>query len=341
MKALRLLVCLAAYLTLTTQVVLAQESASSAVPTEVERPCTDLLPAAANESERPALRLYAPGMFGDLLQLEAVRQSVGNHIEATAPVAIRGPYKVADNASPRPLDRVFVTGNYFGDVNSSFLTPNAVSPSVFQALFGFEKTFLQGKASVGMRLPYYQLTGDPTLNATRIGDLSILVKYAFVNHPDTGSAFSGGLMITAPTGPSLHLAGQSSVNPVIVQPWLGELWCHNNLFVQGFESLAIPTDARDVTIFFKSIGAGYWLYRASDPTRLLSAVVPDVELHFATPLNHKGLNNLPIGFPDTLDCTAGLYLFLRHAVLGVGVGTPLVGPDPYDYLVTTNLNFRF
>ncbi len=280
-------------------------------------------------------------MFGDLLDIEAVRQTVGNHIDSFAPVAFRSSFKISDNESPRPLDRVFITGNDFGTVNSLFLTSNASSASVYREMIGFEKTFLQGNASVGMRLPYFQLTGAPSLNETRLGDVSVILKYAFVNDRATGHVFSGGLVVTAPTGPSLHFAGQSALNPVYFQPWLGDVWTYQRLFVQGFLSLAVPTDTRDVAILFKSIGVGYWLYRANDPKRLLSAIVPDAELHLTDPLNHKGLNSLPIGFPVMVDFTGGFYVYLRQAVLGVGVGTPLTGPKPYEYLVNTSLNYRF
>jgi hypothetical protein len=131
------------------------------------------------------------------------------------------------------------------------------------------------------------------------------------------------------------------VNPTYLQPWHGGIWNWRDLFVQHFIALAVPTDARDPTLFFKSVAVGYWLYRTNEPGRMLTAIVPDAELHLNTPLNHRGLGSLPIGFPDALDFTGGCYFFFRRAVLGIAVGAPLTGPKPYDYEVNTNLNFRF
>jgi hypothetical protein len=353
MKWLRLLVCLGGYLVLPLSFLSSQEPAcffspltapaeDCAPPSVPEQSVADPLPASATATESSPFVFFPPGMFGDLLEIEVVRQSVGNRLEVISPVAFRSSFTISDNESPRPLDRVFVTGHYFNGVARSFLAPNgAFSASVYREMIGFEKTFLQGNASVGMRLPFFQLTDAPGLNETRIGDVSVLLKYAFINDRASGDVFSGGLVITAPTGPALHFTGQSAINPLILQPWLGDLWNWKNLFVQGFTSVAVPTDTRDVILFFKSVGIGYCLYRCDEPNRLLNAIVPEAELHLTTPLNHKGLNTFPIGFPSILDFTGGFYFFLRETVLGVGVGAPLTGPKPYEYQVMANLNVRF
>jgi hypothetical protein len=278
-------------------------------------------------------------MFGDLLVIEAVRP--GNGLSAVLPVAFLSSFKISENESARPLDRVFVTGNFYSAVERPLFSSGNTAPNIYREMFGFEKTFLQGDASVGVRLPYFQVTGDPQIQETRIDDVSVLFKYAYVNNRATGNVCSGGLVVTAPTGPSLHLAGQSAVNPTYFQPWHGGIWNWRDLFVQHFIALAVPTDARDPTLFFKSVAVGYWLYRTNEPGRLLTAVVPDAELHLNTPLNHRGLDSMPIGFPDALDFTGGFYFFFRRAVLGIAVGAPLTGPKPYDYEVNSNLNFRF
>ncbi len=348
MKWLRLLLCLGSYLVVPSRFLSSQEPASILSPVEgdsppsvLEQPFADPLRGGATEMIPSSLFLSPPGMFGDLLEIEAFRQSIGSRIEAIAPVAFLSSFKISDNESPRPVDRVFVTGHYFNGVGRSLFASNVSYANVYREMIGFEKTFLQGNASVGMRLPYFQLTGDPGLNETRIGDVSVLLKYAFVNDRAMGDVFAGGLVVTAPTGPALHFPGQSTVNPVILQPWFGDLWNWKSLFVQGFLSVAVPTDAREAILFFKSVGVGYWLYRSDEPNRLLRAIVPDAELHLTSSLNHQGLDSLPIGFPFILDFTGGFYVFLRRAVLGVGVGAPLTGPKPYEYQVITNLNFRF
>lgn len=355
MKSLRFLVCMGVFLVLPGRFLSAQPAVSLGVPVAIPeesgapssepildgQPSTDPLPPAVTGTEQAFFPRYPPGMFGDLLEIESVRQAVGNRIEAIAPVAFRSALRISDNESPIPLDRVFITGHDFNTVNGLFLGSSASSTNVYREMIGFEKTFFQGNASVGMRLPYFELTGESGLNETRIGDVSVILKYAFINDRASGHTLSGGLVVTAPTGPGLHFAGQSTLNPTILQPWFGDVWTYKNLFVQGFASIAVPTDARDVAVFFKSIGVGYWLYRAEDPNRLLSAIVPDMELHLTDPFNHKGLDNLSLGFPVMLDFTGGFYMYFRRAVLGLGMGTPLTGPKPYEYMVNSSLNFRF
>ncbi len=311
------------------------------MPVRPEQLGVDPLSDGTTQTEQSLFPRYPPGMFGDLLEIESLRRVVGNHIEAIGPVAFRSALRISDNESPRPLDRVFINGNDFSTVNRLFVGPSVPSENVYREMVGFEKTFLHGNASVGLRLPFFQLTGDPGLGETRTGDLSVIFKYAFLNNRATGHALSGGLVVTAPTGPGLRLAGQSMLNPVYLQPWFGDVWTYKNLFVQGFTSVAVPTDTRDAVIFFKSIGVGYWLYRADGPNRILSAVVPSAEFHLTDPWSRKGLSNLSIDFPVMLDFMGGFYVFLRRAVLGVGVGTPLTGPKPYEYMVNTSLNFRF
>ena len=45
--------------------------------------------------------------------------------------------------------------------------------------------------------------GDGASTVNDFGDLSVVLKYAFINDRHTGNVLSGGLVITAPTGPSI------------------------------------------------------------------------------------------------------------------------------------------
>jgi hypothetical protein len=105
-------------------------------------------------------------------------------------VVARGAEKMSENDSPRPQDRVFGNYNYYNNVRKVI--------DVHRETVGFEKTFLNGNASIGLRLPFFQdvapgfSEGDP-------GDLSIRLKYAWINDP--GTVISTGLAITTPTGP--------------------------------------------------------------------------------------------------------------------------------------------
>src|SRR5262249_42311373 len=55
------------------------------------------------------------------------------------PQSGRGPYKIAENESPRPQDRVFLSYNYFNDTSTAF--SGLPHSDLHRETFGFEKTF--------------------------------------------------------------------------------------------------------------------------------------------------------------------------------------------------------
>lgn len=79
---------------------------------------------------------------------------------------ISGPgsgFKIADNESPRPRDRVFFIYNYFGDGAGSN-TPGGI-PAVQRSALGFEKTFFDALPSVEIRAPFLpSIQVDPSTN---------------------------------------------------------------------------------------------------------------------------------------------------------------------------------
>src|SRR5262249_42867729 len=104
----------------------------------------------------------------------------------------------------------------------------------------------------------------------------------------------------------------------------------------------VPFDLRDVTVWFNSLSAGFWLYRDNDPNATLHGIVPVAELHLNTPLNHRGLNSAdPVFYTDTLNCTVGVHLLFNNVTAGFAFGTPLTGVRPYDYEGTASLTFRW
>jgi hypothetical protein len=267
-------------------------------------------------------------MFGDFLGTTRIDNAFG---------ILRGSFKISENESPRPTDRVFFTYNYF---NNLFPDSNS-GTNVHRESFGFEKTFLDGNASFGMRLPFIQFQDRNDVNA-EAGDLSFIFKYAFINTPTT--AVSTGLVISMPTGTlpfGFDVATNGEIHSAVFQPYAGIT--HNftpDFFVQGFTSFAIPTDSRDVTIWHNSVGAGYWIYRAP-PTDTVSGVIPMLEVHVNTPLNQ-----LDAGVPEPLDTTVNLtggvrIQFLGKTSLGIGVSVPVVGPKAYDVEALAQLNLRF
>jgi hypothetical protein len=251
--------------------------------------------------------------------------------------------KVADNASPRPLDRVYVGYNYYNNLGVGGDGMTTISGHI--ETIGFEKTFLDGNASFGMRLPFIQLVGRG-FNSHTTGDLTLGFKYAFVNNKENGNVLSGGLSITVPTGQSTPVPSGGSINPVFFQPFVGGLYNSGDAFVHGFSSIFVPTDSRDVTVWFNDIGVGYWIYRDNTNRGMISAVAPTFEVHVSTPLNHRfpGAATDPnvVGFADIVNLTMGGTVFMRsNSSLGVAYTMPVTGPKPFNGEAIVQFNLRF
>jgi hypothetical protein len=258
----------------------------------------------------------------------------GDFIGIDTPIGVlRGASKISENESPRPADRIFFNYNYFNDVNLGKV-------DVHRETFGFEKTFLNGDASFGVRIPFIQFSNQ---DGSQTGDLSLIGKYALINQP--GAVLSTGIVVTLPTG-SQPLAfdftkGQAIHSPVL-QPFIGGIYnVTPDLFVQGFSSIAVPTDSRDVTMLFNSVGVGYWLYRRPATDTFITGVIPTVEAHLNTPLNHQN-DGIPDRLETTVNVTGGAHIqIFNKATFGLAVGVPVSGPRPYNVEGLTSFNLRF
>jgi hypothetical protein len=289
-------------------------------------------------------------MFGDLLggpvvsfnssQTGTHNASSSNH-RILVPLLARGSFKVADNESPRPQDRVFFNFNYFNHVNEGPGGPTGMD--VYRYTIGFEKTFLGGDASVEMRLPLVSFGGDGTISEHGIGDLTVIGKYAFINNRENGDVVSAGLAVTAPTGANNLNAGLPvAFHDTLLQPFVGYLFNLDRLYIHGFTELVVPTDSQDALLLFNDIGVGYWIFRNRQGGGLASGVAPTFEAHVTTPLDHRGLDATSgLGVPDWVSLTGGLHVMVGRLEMGVAVGTPVTGPRPYHLEVLAQLNFHF
>jgi hypothetical protein len=258
-------------------------------------------------------------------------------------------FKIAEDNSPLPQDRAYFNFNYFDNVNAAVnrrLGDSVHDMTVYRESIGVEKTFLDRTASVELRLPLATLdvaSDIPGLASTdtNIGDVSIAFKYAPYINFETGNAVSVGLVVTAPTGPQEF----NPFNTTILQPFVGyKYFFVPEMYVQGFTSIAVPTDTRDVTLLFNDIALGFYLYRNTEEDAFLRGIIPTAELHVNTPLNHRGAFNFadPSGTPDWVTVTAGGTLELgRRSTLAAGIAVPVTGPKPYDFEVLAQYNLHF
>src|SRR5262249_405276 len=131
-----------------------------------------------------------------------------------------------------------------------------------------------------------------------------------------------------------------SFHDTLIQPFVGYLWNSDQFFIQGFHSVAVPTDARDVTLLFNDLGVNYWLYRGS-PDRPLSSVVSAIEAHLTTPVNDRNCDG-PIVVRDTLILTGGVHLgVFRNSLLSLGIATPVTGAHLFNVETFLQFNWRF
>jgi hypothetical protein len=287
-----------------------------------------------------------------------IQRVVTMQIVTHVPLASVGASKVAENQSPMPQDRGYITYNYYNGVSGpsgppvpqqqttfngapatiTTATPNAPRLAIQRGVIGFEKAFLDGNASIAVRVPIFGAHGDGGFSQSDLGDVSVFLNVALYRD-DAGNVFSGGLGVTTPTGPNVDtIAG--NVHPWLLQPFVGYRRNLDNFYLHGFTSVAIPTDGRVVTALYNDVGAGYWLYRG-DGDRLITALIPTFEVHVTTPLNHRQPTDL-ITVPDIVALTGGMHIGVgSRSLLTLGVVTPVTGPRPWTVEATVQLNIRF
>lgn len=256
-----------------------------------------------------------------------------------------GSFKVAENDSPRPTDRVFATYTYYDNLPTSAFTPGF---DVHRQTVGFEKTFLDQSASIGVRVPFIQLSGaDQVFNAFGVqdgqfGDISVIAKYAFYDDRSTGNLLSGGLMVTAPTGEPNYIVNGQRLHSTLLQPWGGMIWnLSDSVFVHGFSSIVFPTDPDDVTAWYNDFGVGFWL-RKGQTERFFHGIVPTAEVHVGTPLNNRGNGFNQVHISDYVSLVGGVnFVFWRNSTIGFAAGSPVTGPRPWDFEANASINFRF
>lgn len=277
---------------------------------------------------------------------------------ALAP-SVRG-FKISENQSPIPQDRIFYTFNYYYNLNSAvdrrFDTP-VNNLRAYREIFGFEKTFDQGRASIGFRLPLDTLYATSTIKgnfakpggaSTSLGDLSIFTKFIVRQNPQTGNLISAGFVVTPPTGPSSFAGAKyiQSLHTTRLQPYIGYVFSRGNFYLHGFSAFEFPVNPGDVTLAYNDVGIGYFLYRNTEavPSRWITAIVPTAEVHVNTPLNHRNPYNPldPSASANVVNFTEGLNIeFNRRSILTLGIVTPTTSPKPFDIEALVLFNFRF
>jgi hypothetical protein len=304
-------------------------------------------------------------MFGDLSPFVGMRLRPSQAPPPSAPIplftglgpdgqlaAVPGGFKVADNQSAAPQDRLFTSFNYFDDLFAAYnrrLGNGIRDQRVYREVFGLEKTFFGQRSSIGLQVPLntysFATSSGRTRSSTALGDLTAFAKYVLLRDPSTGSLLSSGLAVTAPSGPSAFAGfeGVRGFHTTSLQPFLGYIVNRNNWYLQGFLAIDVPADNRDVTVLYNDVGVGYFLYHRPDTRHLITALAPTLEAHVNNPLNHRGFQTAEgFGAPDSADLTYGLHIqSFGRAWLSLALATPVTGPKLFDYEFIALLNVQF
>ena len=317
----------------------------------------------------------APNMFGDSLsptgQLgimtggnvdpNGVRK--GQNFVTDLPLGNNGSAKIGENNKALPMDRVYFVYNGFQQAITTTTTNGPISTTnrlaVNRYMLGVEKTFLDGAASLDVRLPFvggYRASdpGNYALSSGNLGNLSLTLKGLL--YRDEQLALAAGAALALPTGSDLSgtVAGQAFTlrnNAVHLLPYAGFLSTPGDVnFFQGFVQLDFAANGNDLALgplatkagtftqqnlLYLDFTAGHWLFRDLDSGRRLEGVALFGELHYTSTIgNAQRLNFTGNGFNgalgsltnhlDFLNLTSGLHFQLGPlANLRVGAVVPL------------------
>jgi hypothetical protein len=99
-----------------------------------------------------------------------------------------------------------------------------------------------------------------------------------------------------------------------------------------------------VTIFYKDISVGYFLYRNANPNGFIQSVAPTFETHINTPFNHRHPFNRRdlAATSEVVDLTEGLNVFFKNkSVLSFGLVEPVTSPRPFNVEALLLFNMFF
>ncbi len=323
-------------------------------------------------SRRPSLGAtagsysVAPNMIGDHFGGTFLFGSNGVHTVSLAGGDRR--FKIAENVSPVPQDRVFFNYNHFENALSDV---NNANRSLDRFTFGFEKTFWDGNASLEARLPFAsglnssQTFGVADTQATELGNLALAFKTNLLS--GCNWMLSGGTGISIPTGDDFEVSTANALelrvknDAVHLSPFIGYLNQLNcNAFFQGFVQADFDLSGNDVysgargfegiiqdqNLLFIDASLGRWIHRSCNPCDRLTGVAAMAELHYTTTMNDAdSVSEISNSFNrmDILNASAALNFQFRHTSLRVGGAAPLRNDEErlFDAEIIFQLNRKY
>jgi hypothetical protein len=284
-----------------------------------------------------------------------------------------GRQKTAEDSNPLPRDRLLFNYDYF---NSTPLSVNGLDVNRF--VFGAEKTFLDQRASVEVRVPFAStLNSDMVAGAegrhTEFGNVRVTPRLLLWR--EDAVSLGTGLSIHLPTAddtrvflPSGREVARIENGSVVLSPYLAVLFTPNpRLFAQAWAAVDVDTtgspafadvDGRglrevgrltDATYLQFDLQLGYWLYQSEE--RQGTGLAPFAELHYGTTAQDADLisaGSFAIGDlnrrADELNLAVGLIARTGpRSVVSVGAVVPLRGRDDrsFDYQIGVRASVFF
>jgi hypothetical protein len=335
----------------------------------------------------------APNMFGDTLPpqvsympFKSTPGGADRNISAfNAPLGGGGSYNISENNTSVPTDRVyFVYKGFFNAAsNTVAIGPNGPiqqSVDLHRYLLGFEKTFLDGNASIDVRMPFISGLDFQGLGITsdggNVGNMTMYLKGLL--YADDASAFATGLGIGLPTGSDFNVdfpdpgnAGSLTLRneTVTLMPFIASTMSLNDRwFMQSFGQVLFVTSGDTVVnnnqvvgifnpqnLLQTDVGLGRWLWRDSSRP-YFTGLAGVFELHYTSTIQDSDVLNMPQGNPlagqlvndanrlDLLNLTSGIHAQLGPmSSLRIGSVVPLrQSPDRvFDSEIQVSFNRRF
>jgi hypothetical protein len=288
-------------------------------PMHVPTPELEVFPAPARLSDSKLDLPIAPPMLGDQISpfLEPnnprFRRAIVHQLGASR-------FKVADNNSPLPDQRGLFSFNYFDN-------PFDQSGRLYKGTGGFEFARTDRRMSVDLRGGLGLYTSDDS-NVSFATNPSAVFKAVVLD----GASFkaSGGVGVSFPNGDTPDGAEETDF---VVSPFVGWVWARagSAWFLHGFEQFDVSLND-DGYRLQSDVGVGYWV-RRHDPTKLITAFAPTVELHLYTPFDGSpGGDREGLPAEHVLNGTLGMTMYFGPAdSLAIGVGRSLLGDRHYDW----------
>lgn len=287
-----------------------------------------------------------------------------------------GRTKIADDNSPLPRDRVIFNYDYFNNVP---IVPGGWDVGRFSP--GFEKTFLDQRASIEVRFPFAStvassFTQGAESTNTEFGN--IMGKLKFLLYQTSNWVVSGGLSVSLPTADDSVVGLANGMDLIrvnndayLVAPFMASLYTNQRFFAQSWLAFEFDTNGNPVlaatgpgamtqvgrlntqTLMQVDGQIGYWLYDNPEAGRLgVRRLAPFIELHYNTTLGDPDFlqtaQNVFIGGlagnTDELNLSFGATAQLGDtANMTLGVAAPLKRESDrfFDYQVGFRFNWFY